>query len=337
MFEVIVRGNSVGRFCPRKMLFVQLDLSPLIARLQAARHVVLVGAGGGFDVLGAVPLWVCLRRAGVAVSLANVSFSDLRSLQERPLHPVVVEVRADSQGPSHYFPERTLSRWFETRGEHVPVYALEKTGVVPLTQAFRALVEKLDADAFVLVDGGTDILMRGDEAGLGTPAEDITSLLAGEALELANKLVVCIGFGVDHFHGVCHAQFLENVAALQRAGGFLGMLSLLPQMPGAQAYLEAVAYTQKLTPARPSIVHGSIGAAVEGAYGDIHRTSRTRGTQLWINPLMSTYFGFDLNAVASRLLYAELLRPTQTIFEVAARLEAFRKQRERKPWMPIPV
>ncbi|MFF7988525.1 hypothetical protein ACFZDG_01885 [Kitasatospora xanthocidica] len=34
------------------------------------------------------------------------------------------------------------------------------------------------AGAVLLVDGGTDILMRGDEAGLGTPEEDMASLAA---------------------------------------------------------------------------------------------------------------------------------------------------------------
>jgi hypothetical protein len=51
-------------------------------------------------------------------------------------------------------------------------------GVRPLRAAYAKLAEHLDLDAVVLVDGGTDILMRGDEAGLGTPADDMTSLAA---------------------------------------------------------------------------------------------------------------------------------------------------------------
>ncbi len=35
----------------------------------------------------------------------------------------------------------------------------------------------------MLVDGGTDILMRGDENGLGTPVEDLTSVAAVTALD----------------------------------------------------------------------------------------------------------------------------------------------------------
>jgi hypothetical protein len=51
------------------------------------------------------------------------------------------------------------------------VYAFPRVGPRSLTPAYLALTEHLDLDAIVLVDGGTDILMRGDEAGLGTPEE----------------------------------------------------------------------------------------------------------------------------------------------------------------------
>ena len=55
---------------------------------------------------------------------------------------------------------------------------VKKVGVRPLRAAYQWLVEELRVSAVVLVDGGTDILMRGDEVGLGTPAEDMSSLAA---------------------------------------------------------------------------------------------------------------------------------------------------------------
>ena len=65
------------------------------------------------------------------------------------------------------------------------MWGFEKVGVRPMRAAYRALVAATDSDAIVLVDGGTDILMRGDEAGLGTPAEDMTSLAAVARLAAA--------------------------------------------------------------------------------------------------------------------------------------------------------
>jgi hypothetical protein len=44
------------------------------------------------------------------------------------------------------------------------------------------------------------------------------------------KYLAAIGFGVDAFHGVSHALFLENVSNLIKTGGFLGTFSLIKEM-----------------------------------------------------------------------------------------------------------
>jgi hypothetical protein len=134
----------------------------------------------------------------------------------------VAVVTPDTTGPDDYFPERALARWLAAHGLPATVYAFPKVGVQPLRAAYRHLVDQLGVDALVLVDGGTDILLRGDETGLGTPVEDITSVGAAAGLDLPVKLVTCLGFGIDAYHGVNHAQVLENIAALDRDGGYLG-------------------------------------------------------------------------------------------------------------------
>ncbi len=78
--------------------------------------------------------------------------------------------------------------------------------------------------------------------------------------------------------------------------------------------------------------------AVDGEYGDVHRTHRTKGGKLWINPLMNMYWGFDLSAVAQRSLYLPAVKRTKSIWDVNAVIEAFRMhQVEAKPWQDIPV
>ncbi len=70
--------------------------------------------------------------------------------------------------------------------------------------------------------------MRGDEAGLGTPAEDMSSLAAVSKLNGIEGFVASIGFGIDAFHGVCHSLVLENIASMTRKGGYLGAFSVTP-------------------------------------------------------------------------------------------------------------
>lgn len=148
----------------------------------------------------------------------------------------------------------------------------------------------------VLVDGGTDILMRGDEAELGTPTEDATSLAA--------------------------------VSTLTR--------SVATKMPEVQLYLEAVEAADAATPSRPSIVNGSIASAVQGHFGDHHRSARTKSSTLFINPLMSLVWAFDLDAVAKQNLYLHALAHTEAVWDVQTLIEAFHQRASKRPRVPFP-
>jgi hypothetical protein len=190
----------------------------------------------------------------------------------------------------------------------------------------------------VLVDGGTDILMRGDEAGLGTPEEDAASLAAASGLDVATRLLVCIGFGIDAHHGVCHAHFLEAVAALARSGNFLGAWSLTKEMPEVERYRDAIRYAFAGASRQPSVVNESILSALDGEFGDFHATPRTHGSELFINPLMSLCWAFRLDAVARRNLYLDQIRGTRSHFELRLAIERFRLELARvRPWQSLPM
>src|SRR5436305_1719769 len=164
---------------------------PFFAELEGARTVLLAGAGGGFDVFSGLPLYFGLRAAGKTVHLANLSFSHLEAVTGRRLSPSALEVTADTTLRLGYFPEYYLCRWFRDQGEEVPIHCFDRTGLLPLRDAYEAVVAELRPDAVVLVDGGTDSLMRGDEAGLGTPEEDVASIAAVDDLDVAAKYLVC--------------------------------------------------------------------------------------------------------------------------------------------------
>jgi hypothetical protein len=298
---------------------------PFFAELDEAKTILIAGAGGGFDIFSGLPLYFALRGAGKQVFLANLSFSHLEAATGRQLAPAALEVTADSRVMAGYFPEYHLCRWFRSQSEEVPIYCFDRTGFQPLLEGYRAVVNHLQVDTVVLVDGGTDSLMRGDEAGLGTPEEDIVSIAAVDVLEVARKYLVCLGFGVDAFHGVCHAHALEAVAELTREGAFLGALSLTQEMPEVRRYMEAAEAVCAAMPDCPSIVCASILSALEGHYGDHHRTGRTRGSTLWINPLMTMYWCFRLNPVACRILYLHEVKRTQTAWDLIEAIDAFRR------------
>ncbi|GAA4156996.1 DUF1152 domain-containing protein [Phytohabitans flavus] len=304
-----------------------LAAPPLFMALAPARSILIAGAGGGFDVYAGLPLALALWQNGAQVHLANLSFSELE-LTDRDIWAAenVAAVTPDSASPDWYFPERTLARWLAAQQLPSTVYAFPPLGVQPLRDAYRHLIQTLDIDAVVLVDGGTDILLRGDEAALGTPVEDITSLAAVAGLDVAVKLVTCLGFGIDAYHGVNHVQVLENIAALDRDGGYLGALSIPGHSREAALYRDAVADAQAATPERPSIVNGQIAAATRGAFGDIQFTRRTTGSALFVNPLMAIYFTVDLDKLAAQCLYLGRIENTYGRRQVIGRIEAFRNE-----------
>jgi hypothetical protein len=314
-----------------------LDVLPLFRRLGDAKRIVIAGAGGGFDVMSGLPLAFALRRMGKSVTLANLTFTYIGATDARMVAPHLYEVNAATESDERYFPEKHLAVWLKDRGQDDRVFCIEKVGVTPMREVYTRLCA--DADAVVLVDGGTDILMHGDEAGLGTPAEDITSLLGAAAVDVATKLVVSIGFGVDTFHGVVHADFLENVAALAREGAYLGAFSLPAGATETKDWLDAVDYVQSWTPNRESIVCASIADAVRGQFGDHRSVPRTQTSPapLFINPLMSLIWTFDLEAVARHCLYRDWIVQTKTIFEVNAAIDAFRQTQKKRRRRVLPM
>lgn len=301
-----------------------LERPRIFDKLADAKRVLIAGAGGGYDVYAGLPLYSALARQGCEVFFANLSFTSLAQVESERAVEALVPVLPDTVGPSEYFPEKRLAQFLHARGYTSPIYAIPKTGLVPIREAYEYLAEQLSLDALLMVDVGTDILMRGDERGLGTPVEDITSLAATRKLAVPTKAVCCIGFGIDAFHGVRHAEFLENVASLTASDSYWGAFSVLPSSPDGKLYLDAVAHAEQSN-ARSSIVNGSIADAVEGKYGNVHRNpARTGKSTLWINPLMSLYWTFGLEGVADANLYLDDLEGTQSVWDVQLKIEAAR-------------
>lgn len=300
--------------------------SAFFQELERARNVLIAGIGGGFDIFSGLPLYFGLQADGKQVHLANLSFSLLPPEPEARLAPAVLTVTATTPRVTDYFPEKHLCQWFRGQGEDIAIHCFERTGVQPLLEAYRALVARLGVDTVILVDGGTDSLMRGDEHGLGTPQEDIASITAVHELDVERKLLVCLGFGVDHYHGVCHAHFLEAVAELTRSGAYLGTVALLEEMPEVRRYREATETVFAMMPDHISIVSSSILSALAGRYGDHHATDRTEGSQLWINPLMTLYWCFGLGRVAERILYRAAMLETRSYMDINYAIDEFRRR-----------
>jgi len=312
------------------------ELIPFFERLETAKRVLIAGCGGGFDVFAGVPIAQHLLAAGSEIVLANYSFTNLALCGGEQITPTAWRVdRQASDLP--YFPERWLGEWLATRGVAAPIYAFAKTGVRPLQSAYRAVLHDHEIDLVILVDGGTDSLLFGDEPGLGTVAEDAVSTIAACAVAEVPVLLAALGFGIDDHHGISHHAFLENVAQVIRDGGFLGSVGLVRGTPAAEAFLDLVDYANRRQPLHQSIVCNSIASALRGEFGDYHATGRTGGSELFINPLMTQYWTFEAANIVRRMAYAAELGQTDRIDEANAVIERRRDAMVVRPRKPLPL
>lgn len=301
---------------------------PIFEELKDSQTILLAGAGGGFDIFSGIPLYFNLKKQGKKVILANFSFTSLVETSAQKVFPFCYKIRSGDSDLSrrNYFPEKYLKLWFQLQGELVDIYAFEKTGVKPLKDAYEYLIKKHEIDTILLVDGGTDSLMFGDEDGLGTPQEDVCSMAAVYQSSVKKQFLLSVGFGIDHFHGVSHFRFLENVAEIAKDGGYLGMFQITKEMVEAQKYIDAIQFANEKMRGKESIVSNSIVSALEGEYGNHHRTRRTNGSELWINPLMTIYWSFDLKAVVRKIKYYDQIKDVYTIGAFDGQLAKYRNE-----------
>jgi hypothetical protein len=219
---------------------MELNL-PIFPQLAQCKNLLIAGMGGGYDIFCGLPIYFELRWRGQKAHLANFSFADIINYRHgERLSDTLIGVDGSEPGLAVSLPEQPLARWLgQHTGEPVKLWCFHKTGTAPLLENYRLLLERLQIDGILLIDGGVDSLMRGDEDGVGTLVEDAISLhVVNDLPQIPTRLLACLGFGAER--DVAHAHVFENIAALTAAGGFLGACALTPQMPVYKAYEEAV-------------------------------------------------------------------------------------------------
>ena len=150
------------------------------------------------------------------------------------------------------------------------------------------------------------LVSTGNEYGVGTVEEDYNSIFAVDSISKIkneNKFLICLGMGVDRYHGVSDVSTLRAIAELTQTKAYLGCIQCLPYQKPSQYFREASEFTYKYMKNSISIVGSSILTSIEGKFGDQHwpGNNRTAGSKLFINPLMSIYWIFDNHGVYERI------------------------------------
>lgn len=322
---------------------MELNL-PILHRLEQSQHILIAGAGGGFDIFAGLPIYFTLREMGKDVHLANYSFSQLsivarrcntRTLNKHFLEGATADIPEDVQ--LIYYPEGYLSQWFKReRNEDVTVWMFDRTGPKTLKSLYQLLIDHLNIDTLILIDGGIDSLMRGDEVGAGTLLEDTITLSAIESLDIPTKILGCLGFGAEL--EVCHYNALDNMSRMAKAAAFLGACALVKHMPVYQQYEQACRYVWERPFHKKSHINMRVVSATQGEFGDYHIYDDYIPRKVFVSPLMSLYWFYDAQTVVEHNYLAKVIRDELTINDAYEKCVRLRKsfQNDAREYQSIP-
>ena len=205
------------------------------ALLSSARRPVVIGIGGGGDVVGALATAEACRAQGARPVVGGVTWerrpidpqpgprAELEIEGARRLAPGVMAASAETRvrASGVLFAE---SRMAGLLGEET-VLVDATLGPAALAEGIAAAAAELEADLLVFLDVGGDALAHGDEPGLASPLCD--SLLLAAAARLSDSMdVLGAVFGIGCDGELTPAEVLERIAEVAAGGGLAGARGL---------------------------------------------------------------------------------------------------------------
>ena len=289
--------------------------------MRGARRALVLGIGGGGDVIGALALGRRCEQLGTPFALGGVAWERFaidphpgpRPLAEirggRPLGEHAVLAGPETSTPDGVrFSEAHAAGHLRARGgPGAETVLIDVTAGAPgAAEGIAAAARALDCNLVVYVDIGGDAIATGDEPGLASPLCDAIMLAA--ALRLVGELpgaIAILGAGCDG--ELEPEEVLARVAALGRAGAWTGTWGLTPAI--AEEVAEAAAGSG--TEASMQVVRCALG---EHGEAEIRGGRRT----VPLSPLGALAFCFDVEAAAVELPLARAVMEAESLEEARA-------------------
>jgi hypothetical protein len=294
-------------------------VSLLVRRIKAARRALVLGIGGGGDVVGALAIARLCESLGTPFALGGVAWERF-AIDPRPGPRPLAEIRggdplddgavladpATATDDGVAFAEAGIADFLETTTALIDV----TRGAAGASRGIAAAMERLECDLLLGVDVGGDVLGRGGEEGLASPLCDAVMVAAMLGATGAGEAVMAvIGAGCDG--ELAPAQVLERVADLGRAGAWLGSWGVSPEIA---AELERAA---ERVPTEASLM---VARCARGETGVVPIRSGLR--QVELGPVGALAFFFDPVAALAELPLARAVQGSETIDEARDALAA---------------
>jgi hypothetical protein len=286
------------------------------AILRSSRRPLVIGMGGGGDIVGALATAELARQYdGAAPVLGGLSW------ERRPIDPRPGPRRVDEivngeeiapgvllagpttrvRDPEVFFAESRMSQFLGEPTVLIDVGA----GVASIAGALAQVCQRLSCDLAVFVDVGGDLLAQGDEPGLRSPLCDAVMLAAAARLGCLGQPVLAGLFGMGCDAELTPAEVLAGLAQVAGAGGLVGARGLTGRVADRlEAAMELV-----VTEASAQAVR-----AFRGAAGPVSIRAGARTVEL--SSIAAVTFYLDVEAtIRSRARLAVAVDGTESLEE----------------------
>ena len=297
-----------------------LDADALLA---GARRPLVVGIGGGGDVVGALATAEAARlQHGARPVVGGVSW------ERRPVDPLPGPRRTDEIENGRELAPAVLAAGPDTRvrasgvlfaESRMAAFLDEETvlvdptgGPAAIAAGLTAAAEALEADLVVFIDVGGDAIAHGHEPGLGSPLCDALLLAAAGRMAAANVPTLGGVFGIGCDGELTPAEVDARLAEIAAAGGLAGARGLTE--PVAARLEQAVEHV-------PTEASAMAVRAFRGHTGPTPIRGGRRTVELTMAAAMTVYFDVTA-AIASAARLPALVDRATSLEQANAALNA---------------
>ncbi len=279
-------------------------------RVSDARRALVLGIGGGGDVVGALSVARRCEAMGTPFVLGGVAWERLVVDPHPGPRPAREIKNGDPLGDHAVLagPKTATPEGAAFAEAHLSAHLGNPTVLIDVTEGapgaesgIAAAAGLLGCDLVIYVDVGGDAIAVGDEPGLASPLCDAVMLAAG--LRLAPRIegiVAVIGAGCDGELSV--DEVMARVATLARAGAWIGASSVDPMI------------VDELERAAKSTATEASMQVVRCARGELGSAEIRGGRrQAALGPAGAITFCFDLEAAAGELPLAQAVRDAENL------------------------
>jgi hypothetical protein len=284
---------------------VKLENLSLEKVLKKSKRAILLGIGGGGDIVGTIPTARLLGMFGIECVLGGLpwerlvldpipgprTFDEIRNVSQ--LNDTVWLANKDTVTTAGVkFAESIIA---EIYGREVLLVDITE-GVMGVVDGLSKAMKELEADLLIGIDVGGDSIAFGDEKGLASPLADsiMTSALSKLQGEF-NTLLGVFGYGSD---GELTPEELErSFSVIAKEGGLLGAWGLTPDI------IRELEMVISKVPTEASRVPVE---CAEGERGEIAIRSGTRKVYLSTASTVTFY-------LSPRVVYEKVSKPARLV------------------------